>query len=77
MDLDLGLTITLCPRVIKTSVFNHSVVISTSQLSEAVHILNYKYALKSTVNREKDIEIIIDNNEVDLCVEQEPGTTDL
>ena len=41
--------------------------------------INYspKPALKSTVNREKDIEIIIDNNEVDLCVEQEPGTTDL
>merc|ERR1712079_991420 len=34
--------------------------------------INYspKPALKSTVNREKDIEIIIDNNEVDLCVEQ-------
>ena len=33
-----------------------------------------KPALKS-VN--KDIEIVIDNNEVDLCVEHEPGTTDL
>ena len=41
--------------------------------------INYspKPVLKSTVNREKDIEIIIDNNEVDLCIEQEPGTTDL
>ena len=36
-----------------------------------------KPALKSTVNRDKDIEIVIDNNEVDLCVEHEPGTTDL
>lgn len=36
-----------------------------------------KPALKSTVNKDKDIEIVIDNNEVDLCVEHEPGTTDL
>ncbi len=35
-----------------------------------------KPALKS-VNKDKDIEIVIDNNEVDLCVEHEPGTTDL
>ena len=36
-----------------------------------------KPALKSTINKDKDIEIVIDNNEVDLCVEHEPGTTDL
>ncbi len=36
-----------------------------------------KPALKSTVNKDKDIEIVINNNEVDLCVEHEPGTTDL
>ena len=34
-----------------------------------------KPALKSKVNREKDI--VIDHNETDLCVEHEPGTTDL
>ena len=32
-----------------------------------------KPALKSKVNREKDIEIVIDQNEMDLCVEYEPG----